>query len=272
MFDVVTIGSGSGIGSVILFIIKALIYKKLLNRNSILYVDTRQSVKVVSIFLHKFIHFVKPGEVEFIGHDLSPKFELFDTNKIVNDLEHIDPQIKLNLGQYFFKKHFRYQEWIQDILNNDPVLKDNYDFSIMIRRGCKLTLEPHLTMSPLDSYLKYIDKKQYKNIFLASDDISILNDIKIIRPELNIRSVLKETDKGFFMWEVQTWNDEQTNDHIIKFCKELHILSTTPETMSDPHSNVYAITLYMREFEPTSIIVDYNLHPNFSWKKNSYFV
>jgi hypothetical protein len=272
MFDVITINSGSGIGSSILFIIKSLIYKKLYNRTSTLYVDTRVSAKVVKTFLHNFIHFDKPGEVEFIEHDVTPKFELFNTHIVVDKLKDFDPQIKLKLAQHFFKRHFTFQSWVQDIINTDPLINQHYDFSIMIRRGCKPHLEPHLKLTELSEYVKYINKKEYNNIFVASDTISVMKDIKILCPNLNISSYLQESDKGFFMWEVANWSDEYTKQHIIKFCKELTILSKTKETMSDINSNVYAITLYMREFEPESIIIDKSLHPTFNWKNNPYFI
>lgn len=271
MYDVITLASGQGIGSTILLIIKTLIYKKLYNRNSTLYVDSRNCPKVVYTYLHKFIHFVKPGEVEFIGKNLNPKFEFLNVDLLINGLKDFDPNLKLELSKYFFNRHFSLQDWVINIIKSDEILNQQFDFSIMVRRGCKIHLEPHLKMTDLDSYIKYIDEKEYKKIFVASDTYSAIDELRNLRPNLDLYSYLNESDKGFFMWEVKNWSDEYTENHIIKFIKELIILSKTKETMSDINSNVFALTLFMRDFDPETIIFDKNIHPTFNWKTSPYF-
>ena len=112
-------------------------------------------------------------------------------------------------------------------------LHDPY-LAFSIRRGDKKEVE-HFEYQDLDDYISQAEPLIVKhfdgvvpNIFVATDDCSVLPEFRKMRPEWTFLSECDRMDveeQGFALADMSTWTKQQTDAHFRKFFVELYGLA-----------------------------------------------
>lgn len=253
---ILTIKRGSGIGSALMMITSALYYLDINNINQILFINLDYSAKCVKLLFDNFIEIENITPLKFIN---SQKIE--DNKKNTNveykelfgikDTLCIYQNIKKNINvNKYINKFISIWKLKQNIIDECSLL-NNYDIALHIRRGDKVTLEPHLPVTDINTYIDKIVEIGIVNpkIFHSSDEYNTLLELKDKKPELNISSFCSENDDGFDIREIDNKSDSYVIENINKLIKELHIMKTSTYFLGVKASNIGYIVFFLREAE-----------------------
>jgi hypothetical protein len=256
---ITTLTSGSGIGSVVIGIVRALTHMKKNNITDILYVNLKEASSTGNILFTCFLNleklkFIKvinePVKVILISENkyqvITPGdyCELWYTNTVSVDKN--DLQLMYDVFESF---------WIlkDDVYNylNIHTQQYNADLCINIRRGDKITLEPHVKQGTIEEYVEKIEElENIKTFFHTSDDYSTFLEFKTARPEWNIQTFCTPNDTGYFLKDLNESVVPQNNvDHVRKFLKELEIMKKSEWFVGTRTTNVGLMVNLMRKGE-----------------------
>jgi hypothetical protein len=134
-------------------------------------------------------------------------------------------------------------------------LQEEY-MAMSVRRGDKsIEFELETSLQP------YIDKAEIAirthfggkapKIFVASDDCSIMSDIRTLRPHWEFVGECDNAteDNGFVIAETKHWTLEQTDKHYEKFVTEMIALASAKYFIGVSNTNVALFVYFMRGFE-----------------------
>lgn len=227
---IVTLLPGSGIGSAIVGILGGLLYLKRNNIETVLNVNQYFASIPVNCFINYFLNKEDIPLLKFISIPLEytnntiykQLFFVKGTENIYNEI--LDPiyfnDIKVLFDTIFKLNPSRIQEYNK---------LENYDICINIRRGDKITLEKHIAIAKLESYIEEIDNLNLKSprIFHTSDEYETFLHIKKYRPELNITTLTNNKEKGYFLSELNKKSIIELYDHVDTFMKQLYIMKNS---------------------------------------------
>jgi len=233
---IATLCSGSGIGSAFLGIIDALYYLQSNNIKTQLLVNCYFASEPVKWFINVFLDRDNIDIIKFVNiHDNYYKKiykngdrykELFFTEE--RNIYHImqDNSFDFDILIKIFEQVWVLKTFIKEECN----LLDKYDVCINVRRGDKITLESHINVASVKSYIDEIEKiKLGRNpkIFHTSDEYNTFLEIKLIKPHFNIETLCVPEEKGYFLADINKKDINYNISHIRKFMKQLHIMTTS---------------------------------------------
>jgi hypothetical protein len=232
---VVTLTPGSGICSLIIGIIGALVYLQKRQKFEILYINLNKASAPVNVFITCFLDLEKlNSKIEIINKDISVVFNKKINNYQVitegyyelwhtSETQTMNSEIDLWYDEY--ENFFRLKQHIVESIHKSCASYLHYDVCLNIRRGDKITLEPHCLQGTVEEYIGELLKLNPKNVFHTSDDYSTLVEFRDKCSEINFDSFCSEVDKGFFLKDM---NDNYTSHelitHVNKFLSELNMM------------------------------------------------
>jgi hypothetical protein len=244
---ITTLTCGSGIGSAVIGIVNALAYMKVNGINDKLYINITQASAPCKVL---FTHFLDLSKIPITLVDI-PHQVIF--NKELNNHQLITPgnytelwytpksqsnfdfQLKCDMFELFWK--------LKDSFN-----PDTYDVCINIRRGDKVTLEPHLNQGTVREFIAAVDSlDNVKTIFHTSDDYSTFLEFKKERPSWEILTMCTPQDVGYFLKDLnQNKNQNSIVNHVAKFIKELQVMKSSNWFVGTRTTNVGLVVELMR--------------------------
>ena len=227
---IVTLQKGSGIGSALIGIIGALYYLQINNIKKKLIVNYYFASEPVKCFINNFLDQTNILTVKFVNNNTfikNDKYkELFYTENTILIYHQLQNNtIDFNIFIEIFENIWKLKPFIQNECNS----LDNYDICINIRRGDKITLESHIHVASIQTYIDKIEKIKLDNptIFHTSDDYNTFLEIKNIKQNWKIDTFCSSKENGYFINELNTKPIEYNISHVHKFMKQLHIMKTS---------------------------------------------
>lgn len=181
-------------------------------------------------------------EYWYDGWSRKMKFLKFDTPKL--GYENVDGHsLKRNYIHRLWRLKPEYKQKTCTTLR-EKIKIDESEFFVAysVRRGDKDS-EGRLGnfLPPMELYINatqvILDHKQVPpttiKIFVATDDCTVLSELRQFRPTWNFVSACKEggsdnDDNGYHINHVQHWSGEQRDEHFTKFFVELYALALSP--------------------------------------------
>lgn len=243
MKEVFTIPRGCGMGSIIVLLVRTLAYRMLHHRHGILHVDDRLCSPLVKKFFREFVQLEQMHEVHFVSGPMGYWSEMFNQDEINNWWYGYDRHARLEVSRSIFARRFAFKPLVLELLKG----REKAEIGLCIRRGDKKTLESHLPLLELNQYRDYVNERQKKRIYIATDDFSTIEELRELEPDWEISFDARPDDKGFFLADSFNWSDAEINAYCLKFCRELYSLANADECVADSSTNVYGILLYMRD-------------------------
>ena len=124
-----------------------------------------------------------------------------------------------------------------------------------VRRGDKsLEFELDTTLQPYIDKAEIAIKTHFNNIapkiFVASDDCSVMQELRDLRPEwVFVGECDNATESnGFVIAETKKWTLEQTDNHYEKFVTEMIALASAKYFIGISNTNVALWVYFMRDF------------------------
>ena len=231
---IVTLGKGSGIGSAIMGIINALSYMRENEINSILIVNLFDASNPVKIFINHFLDIPSITNVTFIDQQSSVlnSKELFFT--FPTNIFHSFSEINYVCFDTVWKIKPQY------------VYSHPSDLCINIRRGDKLTLESHLKVDSVSSYVIEMEKLHANRIIHTSDDYATYLELKSLKPEWNMVTFCKKHDSGFYINDFENRSNDCVISHIEQFLHQLYAMKNAKYFIGSSSTNVGFLARLLR--------------------------
>jgi hypothetical protein len=253
MIYLVTLCPGSGIGSIIIGIIGALYYLKENNIDTILLVNYYLASEPVKAFIDCFLDKDNIKCIKFVNisdNGYNPEYregdkykELFFVKETVNVYHTITDDFNKCLEIFN-------NIWIlNSFIKNDCEKLSKYDICINIRRGDKITLEPHLNMASIDAYINEINKINIKDptIFHTSDEYNSYLEIKTKNVDWNISTLTSPEENGYFLGEINKKDAYYNINHVLKFMKQLYIMKNSDYFIGSLSTSVGYLAQFLRK-------------------------
>ena len=233
---VVTLGGGSGIGSAIIGIVDALVYMYTNKINSKLIINTFNASNPVKIFITCFLDIQSIPNVTFINQKSSilnsNSKELFYT--LPTNSYHGCNEINYICFDNFWK------------IKPQHVYSHPSDLCINIRRGDKLTMEPHLKVDSVSSYVIEMEKLHPTTIIHTSDDYATYLELKSLKPEWNLMTFCKKQDAGFYLNDFNNRSNDFVINHIDVFLHQLYAMKNAKYFIGSSSTNVGFLAKFLR--------------------------
>jgi len=253
---IVTILSGSGIGSAIVGIIGALYYLRSNNIEEKLLVNLYHASKPVKILFSHFLDLSNIDCIEVVNfnndHMVGDEYKELYFNKMLNIQNkkfNIYQSIRSDSDFDSFYEIFNNIWKLKEEITNKMILPiDDYKICINIRRGDKITLESYLKVVEIQEYINEIKKIDINpvNIFHTSDDYNTLLELKQMIPNYKIGSFREPSDKGYFISELNSIDSLGNIDYISKFIMELHMMKKSEWFIGVLTTNVGYLAKFLR--------------------------
>lgn len=228
---VVTLGGGSGIGSAITGIVDALVYMCSNKINKKLIINTFNASRTVKMFITHFLDIQSIPNVIFIQKKtpiLNSKelFFTFPTN--------CDNEINYICFDNFWK------------IKPHHVYSHPSDLCVNIRRGDKLTMEPHMKVTSVASYVIEMEKLNPTTIIHTSDDYATYLELKSLKPEWNMVTICKKQDAGFYLNDFNSHSNDYVINHIDTFLHQLGAMKDAKYFIGSSSTNVGFLAKFLR--------------------------
>jgi hypothetical protein len=173
----------------------------------------------------------------------------FYTQDIWYYIDHNAKQIEANVNDKDILKRYhtivkytwKYNQETENEINERIKklnLPDKY-ISLHIRRGDKITETDYVS---IDQYFVYTSKLNCKNIFIATDDYSVIEEISSKHPEYNIYTLCNSSERGYQQNEFQRMEISAKKEHMFELFTTIEIISNSFQFIGTQTSN---IGLYM---------------------------
>jgi hypothetical protein len=246
---IATLTPGSGICSLIIGIVGALVYLQKRQKSEILYINLNKASAPVNVLITCFLDLEKlSNKVNIINKDISVVFnkkinnyqvitegyyELWHTSETQNMTSEID------LWYAEYESFFNLKQHIVESIGKLCSSYLHYDVCLNIRRGDKITLEPQCLQGTVEEYIGELLKLNPKNVFHTSDDYSTLLEFKEKCPEIIFDSFCSEVDKGFFLTDMNdNYTPHELVTHVYKFLSELNMMKQSQWFIGTTTTNV----------------------------------
>ena len=90
-------------------------------------------------------------------------------------------------------------------------------------------MESHIPCASVQKYITEIEKLNLKDfaIFHTSDDYDTFLELVQTRKDWNILTLNTNEEKGYFLAELNKQSNDYNYNHVLKFMKQLHIMTTS---------------------------------------------
>jgi len=235
---------GSGIGSFVVGWVSAAAYIHTTSKTpeKKLNINLFHASKPVAIFVQHFV--VWREDSPFCVINVDPQtygagaVELFYTDVVMrNNLLYHKCDADNFYYDYFdrvvwqLREPHRYKTWPESI-----------DVCINVRRGDKVTCEPHLSVVSVAKYVQEIENTHTIHtgslIYHTADDYDTFEELRTLRPEWNVATICKETDRGFVLLDMNAATDEYVIEHVATFLKALAVMKHATYFIGTGSTNV----------------------------------
>lgn len=253
---IVTLLPGTGIGASFIGIIGALYYLKENNIDTVLLINYFFAAEPVKEFIKSFLDKDNIIIVKFVSicdnyykkiYTIGDKYKelcfVEETISICYKLQ--SSEIDFTIFIDLFNKIWILKPFIEE----ECIKLETYDICINIRRGDKLTLESHIPIASIDSYINEIEKLNLKkpNIFHTSDDYDSFLEIQNKKIDWKLSTLCSTEEKGYFLSELNKQNSDYNFKHVNKFMKQLHIMKNSEYFIGTLSTNVGFIVQLLRQ-------------------------
>lgn len=255
---ILTLTPGSGIGSVVIGLVKALCYMNLNNITSKLYINVRKASSTGRILFTCFLDLEKLSFLEIVDKPCEMQFNTqTKKHELITFGDYTDLWYRrcvelpfiFKLQTEAFNSFWVMKPDVIDYLNKQTESYNNVDLCINIRRGDKITLEPHQQQGSIEEFLNAIKKIPNVNkIFHTSDDYATYIEFKEQNPEWDMYTFCTLEDKGYFLGDLNKLNDPHALvNHVRKFLKEVKIMKEATWFVGTKTTNVGLMVQLLRE-------------------------
>ena len=132
---------------------------------------------------------------------------------------------------------------------------DGKYIALSVRRGDKvLEFELESSMKPYIDAVEEATQTHFDGtvptIFVASDDCSVMQEFREMKPEWNFVSECDKMDShGFVISEMKHWTLQETDDHYNKFLTELIAMASATYFIGVKTTNVSLFVYFMRHYD-----------------------
>jgi hypothetical protein len=245
---ITTLTPGSGIGSVVIGIVRAVAFMKKNNINEILHVNINKASSTGNILFTCFLNLEKLNFIKVINEPIKVILISHKKHQVITSQEYCElwytPILKINENDSNMMYDIIDLFWVlkDDVYEYLNIHTENYnsDLCINIRRGDKITLEPNEKQGTIEEYIEKIDTlTDISSIFHTSDDYSTFLEFKSVRPEWNIQTFCTPKDTGYFLKDLNESQSAVDNvNHVRKFLKELEIMKKSKWFIGTKTTNV----------------------------------
>jgi hypothetical protein len=253
-----TLTPGSGIGSIIIGLVNALTYMKTKHIDKQLLVNLNKASSPGNVLFTCFLDLNNLPFLKLV--DIPIKVVL---NKDTHKHEVITPgdytelwyrpetqeTVEFNTKCDVFKSIWVMKPDIINYLNIHIAEYTDIDVCINIRRGDKITLEPHAKQGSIQEFIDALEAiPNVESVFHTSDDYVTYQEIKQQRPDLKIQTFCTPVDAGYFLKDLN--EVDQPNvivNHVRKFMKELEIMKRATWFIGTKTTNVGLMVDLMRK-------------------------
>jgi hypothetical protein len=245
---VTTLTPGSGIGSIVIGIINALAYLKSNNIDEFLFINMNKVSYPGNVLFTCFLDIEKIESVKMIDIPINVKWS-HDLNKyqVTTPGDYLElwytPVVKSS--DFLVKCQVLNSFWIlkETVIRQIALETQHYsntDLCINIRRGDKITLEPHAKQGSIEEYGNAVNRlKDIKSIFHTSDDYDTFLEFKDKYPDWNIATFCTPKDNGYFLKDLNECHvPENVVNHVFKFLKELEMMKKSKWFIGTTTTNV----------------------------------
>lgn len=199
----------------------------------------QRNEKKLKKYAKKIDLFKKRNNIKYLTYELFP---LFHNNDFAKTTINID-ELKINssvkeASKIIFENIMRYNGFIAEEINNEKnkiKLPKNYQ-SMHIRSGDK---HIEIDLSPTK---KYMDKLQSiskcKDIFVATDDYSNIEDLKNNYPDYNFYTMCEKEQRGYLQADFENSSDDHKYKSYIKLLAEIELLQNGENCICTYSSNI----------------------------------
>lgn len=127
------------------------------------------------------------------------------------------------------------------------------DVCFNIRRGDKVSLEPHLKCTPVVEYVQYVESNVSGpdlKMWHTSDDYTTYEELRELRPEWTVGTFCTPQERGYFLAHLNDSSQVKQGDvlmHVIKFAHELFVMSSSTLFVGTSSTSVGFLAKLLRE-------------------------
>ena len=165
---------------------------------------------------------------------------------------------RVNMKRTFLRRYWQFLPSVrQEVCGNVRQLGlPQRFFSIMVRRGDKITVENRSAV-PLEHYIDTLQSFQgisdIRDVFVGTDDCSVLEELRGMAPSLTFHDFCYiQNAHG---WDLKKDVTHDLDSHFLKFFAELTVMSASDIFIGDRASNVFNWVLYMRRSDSRNATV-----------------
>ncbi len=254
---ITTLTPGSGIGSVVIGIVRALAYMKKNNITDILHINLKEASSTGNILFTCFLNLEKLTFLNVINEPVKVILNSDKKHQVITPGDYCElwytnivklDDSDLNLMYSIFESFWILKSDVCDYLNIHTQMYTP-DLCINIRRGDKITLEPHAKQGTISEYIEKIDFLENINtVFHTSDDYSTFLEFKNVKPKWQLHTFCTPKDTGYFLKDLNECPTPQDNvNHVRKFLKELEIMKKSKWFIGTKTTNVGLMVRLMRK-------------------------
>ena len=160
------------------------------------------------------------------------------------------------LKKHIMRRLFRIKPQPREIACNrlkDHGLDDKY-MALSVRRGDKsleyeVESDVQIYIDKAEDAIKTHFNGQVPTIFVASDDCSIMKELRNLRGWNFVSECDKVDSHGFIISEMKHWTLKETDDHYHKFITELIAMATADYWIGVSTTNVAYFVYFMRHYD-----------------------
>jgi hypothetical protein len=254
---ITTLTPGSGIGSIVIGVINALAYLKNNNINECLFVNINKVSYPGNVFFTCFLDLEKLSLIKIVNIPISVVWDNnLKNHQVITPGDYVELWYtkEAESSEFYTKCEVFDLFWIlkpeiiQQILLETKKYEDT-DVCINIRRGDKITLEPHALQGSIREYGDAVNNlANIETIFHTSDDYQTFLEFKKEYPDWNLKTFCTPKDIGYFLKDLNESNvPESIVNHVLKFLKELEIMKNSKWFIGTKTTNVGLLVELLRK-------------------------
>lgn len=138
------------------------------------------------------------------------------------------------------------------------------DICLNLRRGDKVTLEPHLACVQVSEYVAQLEKRfeledasviDMFKIWHTCDDYTTFEELREQRPTWDIETYCEPTERGYFLADLNKKSARVVKSHVTKFLRELFVIQNAKMFIGTRSTSVGFIARLLRASEENTVLL-----------------
>ncbi len=164
--------------------------------------------------------------------------------------------LRVALAQYLFNNlSSEMNRKVDKLLNSNPFFKSDY-IGVHVRRGDKLIKEAEF--KEVDKFISLIERNSnvIRNVFISTDDYSVIKEFRMKRPDWIIHSFTPESSKGHDQASFNNKTKEDIFSEVSLLITEIVIHKNANTYIGTASSNLTKLISLLRNKKETTISLD----------------